>query len=353
MAQRLRLYDLRVSRFPEVLGLCQTQVSQIAAAANAAQEQLLYDKAAKDESWYGTWAEIAFNVSQTQPYITLPREIARLESVTICNKAATIQNQFYEYLQFGNGRMSDNRCRCHTGHLAGYVRNNAVTFTDLSSAPQKIRVYLTNAQDAGQRVLIQGIDSNDMTVLSQSGSIRVQGVFLSLDNTPTTSTILFNSLTGIQKDQTAGQVQIFQVDPTSGEEVLLLTMEPSEMTASYRRYYFSNLPSSCCPVPGAVAGTVQVTAIAKLDLIPAQVDTDYLLLQSREALIEQAQSQRLMAADTMAAQQMAAIHHQRAIRLLIGELGHWNGVNEPAVSFKPFAHDERELEMRHSVFNMR
>lgn len=350
MAQRLRLQDLRASRLPSVIGLCQKNVAAIAAAVNAAQEQLLYDKAAGEESWNGSFAEIAFNVSRSQPYITLPREIARLEGVTVCNKPVPVNNQFFEYLQFGNGRMSSNRCRC-PGELEVYARNNAVTFTDLSNAPQMVRAYATNIQDAGQRVLIQGIDSNGMPVSSQNGLTRVGGTFLFLETTGVTTTILFNFLTGIQKDQTAGQVQIYQVDPTTGDESLLLTMEPSETTASYRRYYFSNLPCNCCPVPGATEGTVQVTAIAKLDLIPVQVDTDYCLLQCKEALIEEAQALRLREADTMAAQQMSQVHHQKAIRLLISEVGHWNGIHEPALEFKPFGRDH--MPWSYSVFNMR
>lgn len=342
MAQRLRLQDLRTSRFPRVIGACQTNVPTIAQYANDCQAQLLYDKAAGDESWHGTWAEVSFNVSRSSPFITLPREIARLESVVVCDKPVALNNQFFEYLQFGNGRMSTNSCRC-PDELAVYARNNAITFTDLSDAPQLIRVYRTSDQDDGKRTLIQGVDANDMVVYSQDVFNRVQGVFLTFDSVPVTTTLSFNRLTGIQKDITSGQIQYYQVDPTTGEEALLLTMEPSETTASYRRYYFSNLPSACCPVPGQAEGTVQVKAIAKLDLIPVITDTDYLLIQNLEAMIEQAQAVRLMEADTVAAQQMAERHHQRAIQLLIGENSHWNGINQPAVGFFPFASDKAQI----------
>lgn len=284
--RRLRLTDIRASRFPRVLGICAENIPAVAAAANAVQEQLLYDPSASDESWNGTWVELALNVTRTSPFITLPREIARLEHVVVCDKPVDLNNQFFEYLRFGNGRMSTNRCRC-PGELAVYARNNAVTFTDLTNPPQRIRAYLTNEQDVTKQVLVQGLDSNDVVVYSQNVFSRVQGVFLSLDTTPVTTEISFNRLTGIQKDATAGQVQIYQVDPTTGDEVLLLTMDPGETTASYRRYYFSNLPCSCCPVPGATEGTVQVKAIAKLDLIPMRVDTDYSLLTCLEAFIEE------------------------------------------------------------------
>ena len=321
-----------------MLGLCADNIPAIAAAANACQEQLIFDRAAGESGWQGSFAEISFNISRTQPYATLPRDIARLEGVVVCDKPVPLNNSLVEYLQFGNGRMSTDRCRC-PGELAVYSRNNAVTFTDLSTPPQRIRIYLTSDQDVTKRVLVQGVDSNNVTVYSQDGLNRVTGVFLSLDTTPVTTDLSFNRLTGIQKDVTAGPVQIYQVDPTSGAEVLLLTMDPGETTANYRRYYFANLPCSCCPVPGAAEGTVQVKAIAKLDLIPVAVDTDYLLLTSIEAFIEQGQAIRLMEADTVAAQQLSALHHQRAIRILISQVGHFEGINNPAVGFFPFGRE--------------
>ena len=336
MAQRLNLYALRTSRFPRVLGLCQNNVPAIADYANSIQETLLYDKAAGDEGWQGSWAEIAFNVSRTNPYWTGAREIARLGAVTVCNNPINLNNQFFEYLQFGNGRMSTTRCGC-PGQLAAYARNNVITFTDLSSPPQYLRVYLTNAQDATKRVMFSGTDANDSQIYSQDNLVIVNGIFVSLEAPYVTTALTFNSITGIQKDITAGQVQIYQVDPTTGDEVLLLTMEPSETIASYRRYYFDDLPTSCCVVPGTTASTtIQVTAIAKLEPIPVIVDTDYLTLTSREAFIEEAMALRLQEADTAAAQQMAAIHHARAIRLLIGQSSHYQGINNPAVSFEPF-----------------
>ncbi len=335
MDRRLNLYQLRKSRFPRVLGLCQDNIPEIAAYANSIQETLLFDKAAGEESWNGTWAEIFFNVSRTQPFITLPREIARLEAVNVCNNPIALNNQFFEYLQFGNGRMVKGRCNC-PDTLAGYERNNAILFTELTNTPQLIRAYINNAQDVGKRAIISGLDSNNKEVYSQDNLVIVQGQFAAFDSPFVTWTLPFNRITGISKDTTAGEIEFYQVDPTTGDEVLILTMQPSETIASYRRYYFNNLPCSCCPVPGAVEGTVQVSAIAKLQPVPVVVDTDYLLLTSREAFIEEAQCLRLSEADTGSAQQMAARHHQRAIQLLIGEAGHYHGILNPAVGVNYF-----------------
>lgn len=334
---RLRLYDIRLSRLPELVGKCQGDVPSIANYVNSAQRRLVLGREAGDEGWYGSWSEVAFNlVSKTNPYITCPREIARLEKLDICGRPVWIQNQFYEYLDFGNGRMPKRRHDSNCLRTA-YTRNNVLTFTDQSVFPAIIRVYATDPADvqAVKRVLIQGLDSNNTQVYTQDNLNQVMGEFVPL-KTPFNDTLFqYNQITGIQKDQTLGSVQIFQVDPTTGTQTLLLTMEPSETVAGYRRYYLNGLPPSCCHTPTTVV-PLRVTAIAKMEIIPVQVDTDYLLLQNLEAIIEEAQSVRYSEIDSESAKKMANEKHVQAVRLLQGELVHYLGKTTAAVNFAPF-----------------
>lgn len=332
---RLRLYDFRVSRGPALVGLCSSDVSRIADLVNTLQRRLVFAREAGDEGWWGSWAEMAFTVRQSSPYLTLPRGVARLEKAQVCNHTIPIQNQFYEYLQFGNGRLP--RTICPPSFLVGgYSRNNVVTYTDLTNPPQFIRVYATDLQDhLNGRVFISGLDQNHSPVITNDGSVRVSGEFIQIQYPFAQSLYQYSSITGIQKDVTKAQVQIFQSDPSTTSEVLLSIMDPGELVADYRRYYFSNLCGGCCQ-PSAPDQPLTVTAICKLDLLPVAVDTDWLLIQNLEALIEEAQSVRLSEADETKAKQMAAEKHVQAIRLLQGELVHYLGKEKPAMSFYPF-----------------
>jgi len=310
--------------------LCAADVDGVAKYVNGAQRRLLYCREAGEESYWGTFAEVAFNVDPESPYITCPRGIARLELMDVCKCPVVIHNQFYEYLRYGNGRMPKywNRNTCLR---EAYSRNNAVTFVEMP-AGSYIRIYPTVASDVTKRVLIQGVDTNGNVVYSNDGTNRINGQFISLEFPFAQTSFQLNSLTGIQKDITAGDLQFFAVDPITGAETLLLTMEPGEQTASYRRYYLNALPPRCCPTDT----TVQVSAIAKLDFIPVRVDTDYTLLQNIEAIIEEAQSMRYSRIDSTSAKAMAAEKHTQAVRLLNGELTHYLGKNEPAITFSPF-----------------
>lgn len=334
---RIRLYDVRFSRLPELIGRCVGDVVQLASYINSAQRRLLLCREVGDEGWYGTWAEVAFNlVSRTNPYITCPRGIARLEKVQVCQNPVFIQNQFYEYMDFGNGRMpqrfKDNFCL-----VQAYTRNNAITFTDLVGT-KIIRIYTTDPADynSNSRVMLQGLDPSGTVIRSQDVFNQVQGVFVTIQSPFSDAPVQFSQLTGIQKDKTIGNIQIFQVDPVTGVESLMLTMEPGEQVAGYRRYYFNNLPTACCVSSTNTPQNLQVTAIAKLDLVPVAVDTDYLLFQNLEAVIEECCSVRYSEMDNGDAKQMAQEKHLQAIRLLQGELVHYLGKEKPAVNFAPF-----------------
>lgn len=334
---RLRFYDIRNSRIPALLGLCQSDTARIASYTNAAQRRLLYAKEAGEEGWWNTWAEMAFNVSRSSPYITLPREVARIEAINVCEKPVPVQNSFYEYLQFGNGRMPKTWRQCGWGNCIRqmYSRNNAVTFTQMTAAPQFLTAYPTSDQDVGKKVLFQGLDADSNVIYSQDSTSQITGIFVTLTQPYGITPMTLSDLTGIQKDVTTGPVRIYQHDPNTGEEILLLTMQPSETTASYRRYYLNGLPNNCCATPGSPS-QVQVTALVKLDLIPVVTDTDYCLLSNLEAITEECQSVRYSEMDTAVAKQMAAERHKQAIGLLNGELDHFLGKNAVAVGYAPF-----------------
>lgn len=334
---RLRLYDCRLSRLPELIGKCAADITAIANAVNSAQRRLLLCREAGDEGWWGSWAEVAFTlVSRTNPFITCPRSIARIAKLQVCRHPVWIQNQWYEYLDFGNGRMPQ-RWRDNFCIMGALTRNNAITISEFSGRPRIIRVYTTDPADvqAAKRVLLQGTDQNDTVIYSQDSLNQVQGVFVTTAIPFADSPLSFNLLTGIQKDVTYGEVQIYEVDPVTGAQSLLLTMEPSETVAGYRRYYLNNLPTGCCH-PTNTNVPVQVLAIAKLELIPVKVDTDYLLFHNLEAIIEECQSIRYSEIDNEGAKKMAQEKHVQAVRLLQGELVHYLGKERPAVSFAPF-----------------
>lgn len=345
---RLRLKDLMESELPSLLGICQSDWPRVAAAVNRAQRRLLTCREAGDTGWWGSYAEVVFNVSRNSPYITLPRGIARLIKVNACEYPVEINNQFFEYLAFGSGNWPKTFCGsavgCVDDSVRGFRRNMVCTFSDLVATNKFLRIYPTNAADATLRVLVGCRDVNGVAQRQLDGPLQVQGLLASLTmpwvdvGLPGIGTPLeLSAITAIQKDVTLGQVHFYEVDLTTGAQRLILTMDPSETVAAYQCYYLHSLPQGCCCSPTVTDDSlVQVKAIVKLDLIPAVVDTDYLLIQSEEAIIAEAQAARFSDMDAPSGKTQAAERHREAVRYLQGQLVHFEGKEQPAISFKPF-----------------
>lgn len=335
---RTRLLDFKISRGPTAVGMCNGDTASAAAIVNAATQRILFAKEMNDSGPWGAWAEVAFNISRDQPVATMGREIARIEAMDICKHPIPIQNQFFEYLRFGFGRRPNHWTRC--GPMQAYDRGTVPTFCSIE--PNRIiRVYPGDPGDVDKRTLVQGLDNNSQKVYSLDNEVLVDGLFVALqlpfvDVALNGATMLWQKITGIQKDETLAPVTYFQVDPDTGEQSEIAKLEPSEVVSNYRRYYIENLPRNCCNPTDPTSTTVQVTALAKLEFIPVKNDTDYLLIGNMEALINECQAVRYSEMDTASAKQKEEFHHRQAIRLLNGEIAHYSGVENPAIGIWPF-----------------
>lgn len=327
--------QLRNSTLAQAIGLCDNNMTELARYVNEAQERLLYDPMAPDEGWVGGWMRMAFTVSRDAPYIIAPREVARIIAMTVCKAPVKIKNGFYEFLDYGIGIQPTGACGEDCGQfLRAYERETTSTLADLYSTPQYVRVYFSDPRDVGKRVLVQGADSNGIAVVSTDADtgMAISGEWVTCAAPFVSTTNTFTTITGIQKDVTFGRLTLMQVD-ADGNELPLSTIEPSETTALYRKYYINGLPASCC---SSTSGTVQVEAQCKLDLVPVASDPDWLLIPSIPALIEEVQAIRKSRMDDATAQQMADRHHQRALQLLYGHHDHVLGKQTASISVPLF-----------------
>lgn len=314
---------------PQDLLLCQGDTPQIAAYVNQAQEQLIM--AAGETGWWGCHYKVVFNVDQDDPYITCPREVARIAAADICRMPVRIQNDWYEFLEAGAGLKGTGDCCESRLPIEIYERGTYPTAYDVPSTASYIRAYYTDSKDAGKRICVTGLDQNGNKIYTLDTD-NTNGFFLTLDAPFATSSFLVSKITGVQKDETYGDVVLYAVDPTTGAETLLARYAPSETVASYRRYYLNGLPSNCCDGED----TTQVTVQAKLEFIPAWNDTDYLLIGNLPALIEECKSIRHSKMDAPEMKQLSIAEHKMAINHLNNELKHYMGTMQPAIVFAPF-----------------
>lgn len=344
---RLTIHQIQDSSIPETVGLCASDLPSILKGANEVIQRLLVAPELGDAGWHGTYAKAVFTVNPTNPYVTTPRDVARLEDIDVCNQPIKVENQFWEFLLFGEGLKKP---PCTVGSQCGEMRaldrGTVSTWVDIP-AGNAMRVFLTNAADKNKRVFFKAIDANGNPIYTIDNGVQVNGFFVSLDTPFVDSlyTMSVGGILGIQKDTTLGPVSIYGVDPGTGVQTLLTTLAPNENNPSYRRYFLSNLPKQCfqCGLP---TGNVQMTAMAQLEFVPATCSTDYLLIGNLPAIKSEWMSMRLERMDNPTAKAESKAHHKDAIRYLQGELVKYEGKSRPALGYHPFGRNPACLTLR-------
>lgn len=342
---RPTLAMLRNSRASGAIGECAANLSLLRARVNEAQERLIMDPLAPDEGWFGGYARMAFNVTVAngQGYIVAPREVARIISLTVCNSPVIIRNSFYEFLAFGSG-LRDRQRPWPQCQLEAFERDSVPTLTELTGT-RTIHVFASDNADYGLTIHLQGLDANGKPVLrTDPATFRaVQGEAIELITPFAISVNDYSKVTGIMKPATLGEIQFYAYDSSTGASSALSTMAPGETVANYRRYFLSRLPTACL---NGSSGTVQVDAQVKLDLVPVMSDSDYLTIQSIPALIEELMAMRYGEMDSPGASAKQTEHHGNALRLLFGQLDHYLGKVNTAITVPIFGSDRLQRQLR-------
>lgn len=336
---RTRLSDISSTRIPDVLGVCSDDFPRLASYLNQAIEELIYDSG--EDGFWGGYHKVVFNVTRTDPYITLPPQYARIISMDICRRPVPVQNEHYEFLEFGIGLQvpctnESPFLGMQCGTLQGFDRNVVSTAYDLTPTNQYLRIYITDARDIGAKILISGaLDGNGVGIYTTDVNDQVDGFFMLADQPFTTSPSIVTSFLAFGKPVTYGDVLLYQVDATTGDEVLLSRYTPQETNPTYRRYFIKSLPCGCCQSP-TNPGYVQVTTLLKVEYAPVVNPSDYLIIGNRAALKAKCESIRYSEVDNLASQAMAVKKNADAIALLNKELSHEIGKSRPAINVAPF-----------------
>lgn len=335
--------DIRLSRFPEAIGVNYNDLPSITRAINECVQRLIIDPRQPDGGWWGTWVPATFNVSRSAPYIAAPSGVARIMLMDVCKQPIRLQNQFYEFLWAQRGYLPKNGC-CGVGQTSNcntlfdvateaFFRGNYATQYDVTSESY-VRAYITDSLDsgAGKRILIQALDANGLKIYSLDGQNQIEGFYLDLVSPFVQSTQSVSSIYGIQKDYTYGDIPLTAVDVSTAVETTLARFEPGDTNPQYPRYYLDSLPAYCCN--GTT--TIQVQALCKLDYRPVYVDQDWVLIGNIPALIDEAQAVYHDGIQDQTAAKISLTKHNNAVLKLMGELDHYMGKEMPAISVAVF-----------------
>jgi len=299
--------------------------------------------------WWGTYKRIY--VCMTKSCVTWPREVANVEGFSLCQTGVDLLNEWYEFGESVSGPNTSTDRIC--GPPAVLERPNACQFTDIATSAT-IRIYPTVNADAGVKVLLQGLDGNRQPIRTEVDGAYVEGEQVTLAAPFATSTFEFLApgLLGVQKPITKGRLNVFAVDPVSGDETKIAIWEASEVNPSYRRSFVANVPSCCIPdscadtlngcnpAPTPTCSNALAEAIVRLEFIPATVDTDWLFISNIQAI---AAGCRALLAEERGDEMKAEIEWARGVKILRAELEKYSPKTLTRINAQPHgsAHPRR------------
>lgn len=303
----LTLRDMRESRLPQVLGVSPTS-TEFTAYINEGIERLI-----QRGYWEGTYQRV--NLCVTDGCLSFPRQIASIADVTVCNYPIKASNQWFEFMEDGNGTLYANGCDSICPGPRFIDRGTYPTLTDIVGSNKRIRLYPRSSTDVGKRVLIKGYDENNSWIRTESGGAWIDGFYLTLASPFVESDFDLKSITDVIKDETNETVLMYEVSP-SGVERLLGSYEPSERNASYRRYFIAAFSGHATGCGCSECSSKSITGIAKLAYLPVSNENDRLYISHRPAIKEICMSIRFGEMDTVQAERQSLLHEQKAIKEL-------------------------------------
>lgn len=307
--QRLRYSDVQASRIPASVGLGPTD-AKLLQWTNEAQERLL-----NRGLFWGTYGK--FKLAAYGNLITLPPNIAAIETMNVCGAPTEIHDLWFEFLQFGFGSRSSQAAGCcgasfwatpdawACGLPEADYRGQFPTFRDLTitTDPLKLVWVCDSSADTTTTVTVTGYDASGNWIRTNPGGIWQDGETITLAQSPgTTSVNTFSRISNISfSAQRKGQCWLYESDTVTNALTLTGWYQWWETSPSYGRWLLPNIPqpATACtpparwqqtwtdrelPLPPTSCNPVLVEIVGKLEYIPVQQSSDYLIIQSIPAL---------------------------------------------------------------------
>lgn len=197
--------------------------------------------------WSKCWVRVP-NIPIYDGCFTLPRRFKTCEGVNLCCGPRPIYSRFWQFSEAAPFS------ECSNGVTP--ISDTAQTFRDPSDA-FKLRVKSSTVGDNSKAVtLIGGLDADGNELFSTATLTLTSG-------SPATTSQVYTALPRISKALTTGQVDLYSVDNTTGDETLIATYAPYETLPAYKRYEISSYGEA-----------TSVSALCTLAYVPAVNDSD-------------------------------------------------------------------------------
>lgn len=261
---RVNLAQAKASRIWKATGICPDDANFLD-LLNEAQQRLL-----SRGRWWGTIYKATGTAIKGA--IVWPREAGAIEGLIVVNSSIWVKNQWWNFIEPIYGGCSD----CCAGNCGDHLELRDDGYSPFSiefSGEPFIRLYPASTTDNGKKVLLQGYDKNKVWVRNQTGGVWYDGEYVTLATPFGVSITEWDDIPSVQKPVTNERVIVKSWNGTT--EVLLATWQHNETVPRYRKSLIPALEDHASEA---------LSAIIKMQFVPAAVDEDWLVIGNLPAL---------------------------------------------------------------------
>lgn len=162
-------------------------------------------------------------------FIVFPENVRRIKKYWMGGTASRPQSISYEFLENGPGPIDVS--------VAGHTQLVDMGFTPTTYQPSACLpvVVLSDRNDEGAIITIQGLDDNGKIVRSENGTIG-ETIQMPAAGIEIRSRLSFKTITSVVKTKTNGYIQLYSFDPATSARYVLSRYEPDTLVAQMRQY---------------------------------------------------------------------------------------------------------------------
>lgn len=209
---------------------------------------------------------------------------------------------------------------CGCGPPIMFDQDTAPTFREITGNEGKyLRWNVVKRNDVGKTMRVYGFQYGNQPLQEKNAAGDwIPGITITAAAPYAITTTLVTKITDIKIESgMQGMNYLYQVDPTSGDLLMLGEYQPRETSPSYRVSKINNVGSICATTDEHDRKMRYADALVKVAFVPAFVDEDFLMLSNIDALKLGIQALRAEEAGDKVA---AAIHWIEAVDELNMEL---------------------------------
>lgn len=283
-------------------------------------------------NWWGTVQSVSACVRGAE--VVWPRGVSAILGINFCDRPALISNHWYQFMQPDSWQRTAARDYIRNGwhgNVMVETRNTVPVFNPIKAEGFNLRTFVTQRSDAGKFITFYGVDVNGQRIITTRADGTVQEGCQVMMAIPYVDTpIYFRHVTRVVKDETDGEVIVYQHNVASDFLLDLARYQPTERTPSYISTHVGGhgIHHGACDQ--------QVTALVNMEFVPFKFDDDLVQIDCEDAIRDMLLSIRKKEQGDLSA---AIAYETSAFRELNFQMKHRYPDEQFIVNFRPFGDD--------------